>query len=267
MNRLLLVLGGIVCLTVACQKSPKVIESKESTSSPSSSGIFTTPSSSSPSSSPTAPSGSTGLPDEVHQVVVQEVLPTTKYVYLRVTEGVENYWIATLKQEVQVGATYFYRGGLPKTNFESKEYNRVFENLVLVSKLVPPKHAGGQELPAPTKTAPPTFPATSASPPPSAPTSGNSIKIAELVENPQKYDGQTVELVGTCTKVNANIMGKNWVHLKDGSQDAFDLVITTSEVIQEGQKVHMQAVVRLNKDFGAGYRYDLILEDGRSLHP
>ena len=63
-------------------------------------------------------------------------------------------------------------------------------------------------------------------------------------------------------KVNPNIMNRNWIHIKDGTKDDFDLVITSDKFVPEGSVVTMKAVVTLNKDFGAGYKYDLILENG-----
>ena len=89
-----------------------------------------------------------------------------------------------------------------------------------------------------------------------------SIKIANLVKDPKKYEGKTIQLDGICTKINAGIMDRNWIHIKDGSQDDFDLVITTDAYVPEGAAFTMKAVVVLNKDFGAGYKYDLILEQG-----
>jgi len=57
-------------------------------------------------------------------------------------------------------------------------------------------------------------------------------------------------------------MKRNWIHLKDGSKDDFDLVITSDTFVPEGKVVTIKATVTLNKDFGAGYKYDLILENG-----
>ena len=57
-------------------------------------------------------------------------------------------------------------------------------------------------------------------------------------------------------------MKRNWIHLQDGSKDDFDLVVTSNAFVPEGTIVTIKAKVVLNKDFGAGYRYDLILEDG-----
>ncbi len=89
-----------------------------------------------------------------------------------------------------------------------------------------------------------------------------TLKIKELVENMEKYADQIVQLSGTVTKVNANIMGKNWVHLQDGSKDDYDMVITTTEDIYPEDEVTMQGKVTLDKDFGGGYIYEIIVEEG-----
>jgi len=77
---------------------------------------------------------------ELHKVIVQEVLSTSKYVYLRVTEGEKKFWIASRKQAVNIGDIYFYREALMRVPFESKEHNKVFDTLYLVTKLVPADH-------------------------------------------------------------------------------------------------------------------------------
>jgi len=142
---------------------------------------------------------------------------------------------------------------LLKTNFESKEYNRIFDEIYLVSNMVQVNH--GNSSAPPVKS-------------PSATTREKiemkgSLKIADLVANPEKYSGKTIQISGECVKINPNIMGRNWVHLKDGSKDDYDLVITSDILIPEGHIVTMTGTVALNKDFGAGYRYDIILERGK----
>jgi hypothetical protein len=57
-------------------------------------------------------------------------------------------------------------------------------------------------------------------------------------------------------------MDRNWIHLQDGSNDDFDMVITSNTFVPEGEMITIRAVVSLNRDFGAGYKYDLILENG-----
>lgn len=196
------------------------------------------------------PSNATG--EDVHTVTILESLPTVRYVYLRVKEGQEEFWIATSKMEVTIGGTYFYRDGLLKTNFESKEHNRVFEKMYLVSTLVAADHSHTTQAKTEeviTKN--------------SEHVNGKgSVKIADLVANPEKYSGKSIQISGQCTKVNPNIMGRHWMHLKDGSQDDYDLVITSNVLIPEGHTVTMVGKVALNKDFGSGYKYAIILEDG-----
>jgi hypothetical protein len=58
-------------------------------------------------------------------------------------------------------------------------------------------------------------------------------------------------------------MGRNWIHLKDGSKDDFDLVLTSNDEVELNQNVTMKGVVHLGVDFGAGYAYDIIIEDAK----
>jgi len=212
-----------------------------------------------------APSENGLFNETVHKVLVQEVMPTDRYIYLHVSEAGRNFWIAARKQEVKKGASYYYKGGLLKTNFESKEYNKVFDTLYLVSNLVPEDHSKSAALP---------FSGAAASMP--SPVEKEDIpmhtqktveqkgvvSIAELVKDPKKFEGHTIQIHGTCVKINPNIMDRNWIHIKDGTKDTYDLVITSGTFIPEGSEVTMSGVVGLNKDFGAGYTYDIILEDG-----
>lgn len=201
--------------------------------------------------------------NQLHTVVVDEVLPATKYVYIHVSEGVDKYWVATALKEISPGGTYFFRGGLLKTNFESKEYNRMFERIYLVSQFVPAKH--GENTGSPSDITAPSGNQTNkvavktVSKVEKAP---GSISIADLVNNSQKYEGQTVQVSGQCVKINPKIMGRNWIHLKDGSKDDYDLVITSDVFVPEGTIITIKGTVVLNKDYGAGYKYDLILENG-----
>jgi hypothetical protein len=254
--------AAILLSVTSCKNEPKVIaptvESEESTKP---SGVF-----SNESSSESKVDFNNPLAKELHKVIVNEVLPTQKYVYLNVNEGDKQFWIATGKVSVKVGETYFYRGGLLKKNFESKEYNRIFETVYLVTSLVPEKHGNNQGSVDVSD-----YRETNNNYPPKEviPTHTEkivehkgSIKIAELVKDPKKYEGKTVQLSGVCTKINAGIMDRNWIHIKDGSKDDFDLVVTSSIFVPEGSAITIKAIVILNKDFGAGYKYDLILEEG-----
>lgn len=248
-------------LIIACNRGPKVVSpvTNEDNSTPNS-GIFATD----PSTQVTTGSGQT-LNDEFHTVVVNEVLPTERYVYLNVTEAGEHFWIATRKQEIKKGETYYYRGGLLKTDFESKEYNRVFDRMILVSNLVTEDHAkNAAKLPVPSPIASEVSAQKEDIPTHTEKTvvHKGTLKISELVKDPKKYEGHTVQISGKCVKINPNIMDRNWIHIQDGSKNDFDLVVTSSTFVPEGSTITVRAVVGLNRDFGAGYRYDLILENG-----
>ena len=190
---------------------------------------------------------------ELHTVIVNEIIPTSNYTYLKVTEKEKQFWIAVNKADAKVGETYYYVGGDLKTNFTSKALDRVFNELYLVGNLVSSNHGNMSEITSSNETAKIETK--------TVPTQG-SIKIADLVNNPKQYEGQKVQIDGVCTKINLGIMNRNWIHLKDGSKDDYDLVVTSNEEVAIGSKVTIKADVILNKDFGAGYKYDLILENG-----
>ncbi len=249
-----LVLGAML-LTAGCSIGPKTIpEDADGGGDQQGTGVF--------SGGATAPSGTVdpSAGKDLHTVLALEALPTTKYVYVRVREGSEEYWIATTLQEVAQGRNYFYRGGLLKTDFESKEYNRTFDKLYLVSQLVPTDH--GSTMTATGSAEASASDLSFSAPLPKVDVPG-STRVADIVADAKRFAGKTIQVSGTCTKVNPNIMGRNWVHVKDGSKGDPELVITTEAAVAEGQTVTMIGTVAVDKDFGAGYRYAVLLEGGR----
>ncbi len=257
-NRLIL-LAICAVLMMACNNGPKVIQSSTEQNESPKSGIFTPDP-----STQVVTSTDQSFSNDLHTISVNEVLPATRYVYLNVSEGDSKFWIATRKQDIKKGETYFYRGGLLKTNFESKEYNKVFDTIYLISNLVSQDHSKhtGDLNTSVQKNAPIAQKENIPTHTDKIVEHKGSIKIAELIKDPKKYEGHTIQLSGTCVKVNPNIMDRNWLHLQDGSKDDFDLVITSNTFVPEGSDITIRATVVLNKDFGAGYKYDLILENG-----
>jgi hypothetical protein len=202
---------------------------------------------------------------EIHEINILEVIPASNYVYLKVKEDKDQFWIATKKREIDLDSTYFYREALLKTEFESKIHDRVFDSIWFVTKLVTQMHGAKYT----TGTRDNIEISKSKKEPVEVPSDENKNvnykiypEISAFLDDPNKFEGQAVQLKGKCVKVNSNIMNKNWIHLKDGSQDDFDLIITTNMSAQEGDIITIQAMVALNKDYGAGYSYDLILENG-----
>lgn len=229
----------------SCNSSPKVVESE-----------------------PVADQGGSAIsqvlpgvqpaPAENHKVVAEEALNTERYTYVKVSENGEHFWIAIPKTPVEIGATYYYQGGLMKKNFQSREFNRVFETLYLVSGiLTEDPAAAGSAVDQAVSSA---QNREAVAPPKEVKAAAGAIKIAELVGNLKKYEGKMVKITGKCVKVNPMIMGRNWVHLQDGSAKNFDLTVTTTEQVELGSIITLEGTIALNKDFGAGYKYDVIME-------
>lgn len=93
------------------------------------------------------------------------------------------------------------------------------------------------------------------------------IKISDLLANKKTYSGKTIKVTGQVTKYNPEIMGKNWIHIQDGSefQGGFDLTITTDQQVSVGDTVTFEGIIALDKDFGYGYYYNVLMEDGKLI--
>jgi hypothetical protein len=89
------------------------------------------------------------------------------------------------------------------------------------------------------------------------------IKISDLLANKKSYSGKTIKVTGQITKYNPQIMGKNWVHIQDGSefQGEFDLAITTAQTVTVGSTITFEGKIALDKDFGYGYFYSVLMEE------
>jgi len=199
----------------------------------------------------------------VHTVVVQEVIQASGYTYLKVKENDSEFWIAVTKREIEAGATFSFSDGLAMQNFTSKELQRTFETIYFVSNISgnEPSLSGGKQ--------------SEVNPHRTKPTMGKKeisieaveggISIGELFSNRDSYANKIVLIKGQVTKVNRAIMGKNWVHLQDGTSGSgkFDLTITTQDEVRVGDIVIFKGLIVLNKDFGSGYAYDVLMEEAK----
>jgi hypothetical protein len=87
--------------------------------------------------------------------------------------------------------------------------------------------------------------------------------IAEVYAQKAALKEKPVAVRGKVVKFNEGIMGRNWVHLRDGTgkQGTNDLTVTTNDKASVGDVVTAKGTVRTDKDFGAGYAYPVIVED------
>lgn len=93
----------------------------------------------------------------------------------------------------------------------------------------------------------------------------DSYTVAEIHKKSSELDQKKVVVRGRVTKVSKNIMKKNWVHLYDGSGEASngtdDLVATSQDIPAVGDVVTASGTLYRDKDFGAGYKYSVIVEE------
>jgi len=91
----------------------------------------------------------------------------------------------------------------------------------------------------------------------------STMTVAALNQNKATLAGKTVKASGKVVKVNNGIMGRNFLHVQDGTGDANsnNLIVTSKQTAKVGDQVSVSGVVVLNRDFGSGYMYPLLIED------
>jgi hypothetical protein len=199
-------------------------------------------------------------------VKVKEVEQVGSYTYLLVKAKGPEYWVAVPSMEASPGETYKYQGGMLMQDFYSKELDRTFDKVVFLEAIF-----AENNMPAP-------------APAPQAEAHGGkvavekssvnleagegTITITELFSNPDSYMGKTIRVKGEVTKFNPAIMGRNWVHLQDGTEfeGKYDLTATSIESFEEGGIVTLEGILAVNKDFGYGYSYEILLEKATAVN-
>jgi hypothetical protein len=209
-----------------------------------------------------------GLAPNAQQVTAEEVIQTSMYTYVRVADGEKDYWVAINKAEVELDKTYYWSAGAEMRNFTSKELNRTFPSIMFVSDFT------DQPITTVVAAPPQQMPAgeTMAGKPQAPQQEGIKVEkakggltIAEVFAKKTSLDGKSIRVRAQVVKFAPMIMNRNWVHLQDGTKDGsnFDLTVTTQDIIKVGEVVTFEGIVGLNKDFGAGYFYEVILENGK----
>ncbi|WP_289054001.1 hypothetical protein [Carboxylicivirga marina] len=192
----------------------------------------------------------------MNNVVAQEVIQGGQYTYVRAIEGEEEKWFAISKADIKVGETYHYADEMRMDNFTSKELDRTFETIYFLNALYGKTthahtHSGAKKVVSNEAI--------------SIDATEGQIMLNDLFENREKYRGKKVLVKGKVVKVNNHIMNKNWIHIQDGTKMKdganYDITITTSELIELNSVVMLEGVVAIDKDFGAGYKYDLLIEE------
>lgn len=214
---------------------------------------------------------SNGSSDAGRSFEVSEVIQATAYTYLRVSEKSEEKWMAVNKQDIKPGEVLYYDEALQMTNFHSKDLDRTFEVIYFVNNI---SHMPIFNHPA--AVMPGTGNMGSANENPHSgkvePGKKNSIDlnkktdeftIASIFENPKELSGKEIEIRGIVVKVNREIMGRNWIHIQDGTdyKGKYDLTVTTNALAETGDEVVFKGKIAVDKDFGSGYFYEILMEE------
>jgi len=235
---------------------------------------------------------------------VLETMDSGGYTYLQIDTGLDKPWVAIPQSAVKVGEKVDCQPGMVMKNFSSKTLNKTFDTIVFSSGLAgaagnsqggmmggmgnPHKKGtgmGGNDSFASAVQAEGGRPAAQQ---PAAESGGslgamapfseikiekasgeNGYTVEEIFGQRETLNGKTVAVQGKVVKFSPMIMGVNWIHLQDGTGDPMsnthDLVITTSEEVANGDVITVEGVLAANKDFGAGYKYEAIVEKAKTL--
>lgn len=217
-----------------------------------------------------------------------ETMDSGGYTYILVDNGKEKTWVAIPETKVEKGATVTYKSGMVMTDFVSKCLNRTFKTIVFSSGLTGKNNQSFHGM----TTSDDSFAAAvqserKAGPPAaSRPVQGsggssgaiapfreisvtkadapNGYSVEELYSQAEKLNGRKVTLHGLVVKVSPNIMGRNWIHMQDGTgnpmKNSHDMVVTSSQIPEVNSEITIEGVLAADKDFGAGYKYRAIIE-------
>ncbi len=223
-----------------------------------------------------------------HTGTVLETMDAAGYTYAKVNEDGNVYWIAGPKTAIAAGDTISFTEQMVMQDFTSKTLNKTFDYLVFANTIVPADASTA----AKTAHAAAALPATKeakncddcgskehnttaqkavATPAKATPPAATEvIKVAKLPDGytieelyAQKSDlnGTTVSLNAKVVKVSKNIMGKDWVHLQDGST-ANDITVTgLNTTVAVGDTVTAKGTLKTDVDFGYGYFFPVIIEE------
>ena len=198
---------------------------------------------------------------------VQERLSASPYVYLRIKTPRGEVWAAVPEAAIETGAEVTVFNPMLMSNFESSALKRTFDE-VYFGTMTPANAAaaGGPGAGGDPHAGIQSVAAVDVGTVEKA-SGADARTVAEVWAQKASLAGQTVTIRGVVVKFNVGVMGKNWIHLQDGSGDAAqgtsDITVTTLDGAAKGETIVIKGIVRTNKDFGAGYSYAVIVEDAK----
>ncbi|MDP3859425.1 MAG: hypothetical protein Q8Q73_16850 [Stagnimonas sp.] len=196
---------------------------------------------------------------------VLEVQQVDSYTYLRMrTANGETWGAVATAPGIKKGAVVTIEDITVMNDFQSKALKRTFKTVVFGTLAAGPGSAAGKSAPVSPHTGVPKAAEALDVKVPKA-VGANARTVGEIMAKPGDLKDKPVLVRGKVVKFSGGIMGRNWIHLRDGTGAAADktndLLVTTTEQAKVGDVVTAKGVVRVDKDFGAGYVYKALVED------
>jgi hypothetical protein len=196
---------------------------------------------------------------------VLEVKDVETYTYLRLKTKDGETWAAVAKTPVKTGADVTIENATVMNDFESKTLKRKFDRIVFGSLAGSgaSKPAAGGDMGA--LHAGIAKPVEAGDIKVAKATGPDARTVAEVVAKRTDLKDKTVVVRGKVVKFTPEVLGKNWVHLRDGSGSAADgtndVLVTTKDEARIGDVVVVKGVVHTDRDLGSGYSYKVLIEE------
>jgi hypothetical protein len=211
-----------------------------------------------------APAAGVSASGETFVGRVAETMDAGGYTYVHLERAGESIWAAGPRGKVDVGEELGVSLAMPMRDFSSEALDRTFDVVYFVSAFERGGRSALQGMTEAMGDAHSRAPSTELD-------LGGIVKpdgghtVAELWRGRSELAGQPVTLRGRVVKYNAGIMGRNWIHIQDGSGDPasgnHDVAVTSSGEASVGDLVLVRGTVAIDRDFGGGYHYGVLVEE------
>jgi hypothetical protein len=195
------------------------------------------------------------------------------YTYVEFEEDGKKFWAAGPLNHVEVGDLIYLSDAVTMKDFHSKTLNRTFESILFTASIqvgeVGDEESSPVDEPAPTRV-PHGHSAVGPKPVKKIIVTPGSVKkleggytVAECFAMKKELKGKELAVRGIVVKFVSRILGRNWIHIKDGTGEkgSDDLTVTTAESVRVGDLIIVKGIMACDKNFGAGYFYPVIIED------
>jgi hypothetical protein len=198
---------------------------------------------------------------------VLEVKEVDAYTYLRLKTKAGELWAAVNKAPVQKGAQVTIENAAMMTNFESKTLKKTFDRIVFGSLAAPGASASSKDADMGSLHAGMAKPVDVGDVKVAKAAGPDARTVAEVNAKRADLKGKPVVVRGKVVRFTPGVMGKNWIHLRDGSgteaDGSNDIVVTTLDETKIGDVVLVKGVVATDRDLGSGYKYKVLIEEAK----